>query len=216
MLVIINVVLVHWSAVTNGPRTLFGVDNYTHLWTSAVCGLAAIFIAYWFKESSFGLRLRASRDDRYAASSVGIDIIRVRWVAFTLSAFIAGFAGGLWAHFITSFSPYAFYLTETFSILAMLVVGGPGGVSGAVIGTVVVTLVREGLRGIENSINLAQILPNALVGFTEVFLATALIVILIMRPSGLMGGREFRWPLKRPGPALKSESPEPSPQTKGA
>lgn len=193
LLVIIQVVLVHWSVVTNGPRTLFGVDFYTTLWVSVVFGLLSIVIAYYFKESTLGLKLRASRDDRYAAGSVGINIVTVRWLGFILSAFFAGFAGGLWAHFITSFSPYAFYLSETFAILAMLVVGGPGGVSGAVIGTVVVTFVHEGLRMIENSVNIHG---GNLVGFTEVFLGTALIVILIWRPGGIMGGRELHWSQK--------------------
>ncbi len=196
LLVIINTVLVHYSILTNGPRTLFGVDNYTTLTNSTVFGLAAIVLAYLFKESPIGLKLRASRDDRYAAASIGVNIVQVRWISFTLSAFLAGFAGGLWAHFITSFSPYAFYLSQTFTILTMLVVGGTGGVSGAVIGTVLVTVVHEALRGIENSVNIAQKLPFTLVGFTEVFLSVALILILIYRPSGIMGGRELRWPQK--------------------
>ncbi len=195
LLVIINVVLVHWSAVTNGPRTLFGVDFYTTLWTSVIYGVITIFLAFWFKESSLGLKIRASRDDSYAASAIGVNIIQVRWMAFVLSAFVAGFGGGLWAHFITSFSPYAFYLTTTFTILAMLVVGGPLGVSGAVIGTVVVTFVHEGLRGIENWVNINQLLPITLVGFTEISLSIILILILILRPSGILGGRELKWPI---------------------
>lgn len=195
VLVIIQVVLVHWSVVTNGPRTLFGVDFYTTLWVAVVFGLLSVVIAYFFKESDLGLKLRASRDDRFAAGSIGINMVTVRWLGFLLSAFLAGFAGGLWAHFITSFSPYAFYLTETFAILTMLVVGGPGGVSGAVIGTVLVTFVHEGLRQIENNVNLAG---GNLVGFTEVFLATALVVILIWRPGGIMGGHEVRWPRRSP------------------
>jgi len=195
VLVIIQVVLVHWSAVTNGPRTLFGVDYYTTLWVSVAFGLLGVIVAYYFKESNLGLMLRASRDDRYAASSIGINIVTVRWLGFMLSAFMAGFAGGLWAHFITSFSPYAFYLSETFAILTMLVVGGPGGISGAVIGTVAVTFVHEGLRQIENSINLQG---GGLVGFTEVFLATSLIALLIWRPGGIMGGREVNWPRRTP------------------
>lgn len=196
LLVIIHVVLVHWDNVTNGPQTLFGVDRYTFLWTSAVWGVAFVILAYFFKESSLGLKLRASRDDEYAAATSGINIVNVRWVAFTLSAFMAAIGGGLWAHFITSFSPKAFYLTETFVILAMLVVGGPGGVSGAVIGTVVITAVREGLRFIENAINIGQLMSNTLVGFSEVFLAIALVLILILRPSGILGSREIRWPRK--------------------
>ncbi len=195
LLVIIQVILVHWSVVTNGPRTLFGVDFYTTLWAAVVFGILAVVGAYYFKESDLGLKLRASRDDRYAAGSVGINIVNVRYFSFLLSAFFAGFGGGLWAHFITSFSPYAFYLTETFAILTMLVVGGPGGVSGAVLGTVVVTIVHEGLRQIENNVNLSG---GNLVGFTEVFLATVLVIILILRPGGVMGGNELHWPGRKP------------------
>jgi branched-chain amino acid transport system permease protein len=193
LLIIINAVLVHWDRVTNGPRTLFGVEEYTTLWIAALCAILVLILAYFFKESSLGLRLRASRDDYYAASSVGINITLTRYLSFVLSAAIAGFGGGLWAHYITSFTPAAFYLIETFNVLAMLVVGGPLGISGAVIGTVLVTISREGMRAVENAINLNRWLPFDVVGLTEVFLASTLIVILILRPQGILGGRELRW-----------------------
>ena len=109
LLVVIHTVLVHWKTVTNGPQTLFGVDNYTRLGTSMVWGCIFVVIAYLFKESRTGLQLRASRDERDAAAVVGVNMILVRWRGFILSAFIAGLAGGLWAHFITSFSPKAFW-----------------------------------------------------------------------------------------------------------
>jgi branched-chain amino acid transport system permease protein len=153
-----------------------------------------VFAVYFFKESRIGLRLRATRDDAYAAASIGINMVVMRWLAFIISAFIAGVGGGLWAHFITSFSPYAFYLTETFVVLAMLVIGGPYSVSGAVVGTVVVTFARELLRAIENYINILQVFPEGFFGFTEVVLAIVLILILIYRPSGIMGSREVGWP----------------------
>lgn len=192
LLVIIHTILVHWSIVTNGPRTLFGVNNYTNLGISTFYGILIIFVAYMFKETPIGLKLRASRDDRYAAASIGVNIVQVRWIGFILNAFIAGFGGGLWAHFITSFSPYAFYLTETFSVLSMLVIGGTSSVSGAVVGTVLITFLKEALRGIENSVNIAGFLPNNLVGFTEVALSILLILILIYRPAGIVGGRELQ------------------------
>ncbi len=198
LLVIINVVLVHWSTVTNGPRTLFGVDRYTYLGTTTIFALIFLGVAWWFKESSVGLKLRASRDDAYAAASIGVNIVVVRYIAFILSAFMAGFAGALWAHFITSFSPYAFYLSATFVFLAMLVIGGPRGVSGAVVGTILVTLLREGLRSIENNVTMSGILPNGLVGFTELVMGLLLIVILVLRPSGIMGGHELKWPIAIP------------------
>jgi branched-chain amino acid transport system permease protein len=103
----------------------------------------------------------------------------------------------LWAHYITFFSPYSFYLTETFLVLAMLVIGGPYSVSGAVVGTLVVTTAREVLRAIENYVNILQIFPEGFFGFTEVVLAIVLILILIFRPTGIMGSREFSWPLRR-------------------
>ena len=206
LLVIINVVLVHWDRVTNGPRTLFGVDYYTTLPISLIFCVITIFAVYFFKESRIGLRLRATRDDAYAASSIGINMVVMRWLAFVASGFIAGIGGALWAHFITSFSPYSFYLTETFVILAMLVIGGPYSVSGAVIGTLVVTAAREILRAIENYVNILQIFPQGFFGFTEVVLAIVLIVILINRPTGILGSQELRWPLRR-----KAASTEPNP-----
>jgi len=208
LLVIINVVLVHWDRVTNGPRTLFGVDNYTTLWTSLSFCVITIFAVYLFKESRIGLRLRATRDDAYAAASIGINMVVMRWVAFVASAFIAGIGGGLWAHFITSFSPYSFYLTETFVVLAMLVIGGPYSVSGAVVGTLVVTAARETLRAIENYVNILQIFPQGFFGFTEVVMAIVLVIILVYRPTGILGSQELRWPLRlrKTGPAETNPS----------
>jgi branched-chain amino acid transport system permease protein len=193
LLIIMNSVLVHWDRVTNGPRTLFGIDELTNIWIAAGCAILVLILAYLFKESSLGLRLRASRADYYAASAVGINITLVRYFSFIISAAIAGFGGGLYAHYITSFTPNAFYLTETFNVLAMLVVGGTLGISGAVVGSVVVTIAREGMRAIENGINLNHLLPFDVIGLTEVFLATVLIISLILKPEGIMGGREFHW-----------------------
>lgn len=206
LLIIINSVLVHWDRVTNGPRTLFGVEEYTTLWISVLCAILVLILAYFFKESSLGLRLRASREDYYAASAVGINITLVRYLSFVVSAAIAGFGGGLWAHYITSFTPAAFYLIEACNVLAMLVVGGPLGISGAVIGTVLITLAREGVRAVENAININRLLPFDVVGLTEVFLASALIVSLILRSQGILGGRELRWKPK----AVTDKADEPA------
>lgn len=202
LLVIVHTVLLNWSEVTNGPRIIFGIEGLTTLWITVVIGLLSVITAFWFKETSLGLQLRASREDEQAAASIGINIIIVRWVAFFLSAFVAGLAGGLWAHFITIFSPVAFYLVQTFLIITMLIVGGMGSVSGAVVGTLTITAIFEGLRAIENTVNMANLLPGSLAGFTEVLLATALIVLLIRRPAGITGGKEIRLPKRwtRPKP----------------
>jgi branched-chain amino acid transport system permease protein len=154
-------------------------------------GILFVIAAWLFKASSLGLKLRASRDSQYAAISLGISIVRARWVAYVLSAFACGFGGALWAHFITSFSPTAFYLTQTFVILTMLIVGGTQTVSGAVVGTVLVTAFHEGLRQVENSWNLKGTLPFQAVGVTEVALAVILILVVALRPGGIIQEREL-------------------------
>jgi len=192
LLIIVHTVLINWSEVTNGPRTLFGLEAYTTLWVGAAAGILFLLLALWFKETPLGLQLRASREDEQAAASVGINIVWVRWVAFVLGAFITGVAGALWAHFITSFSPLVFYLPQTFLIISMAIIGGSASVSGAVVGAVAVTAIFEGVRGIENAINISAVFPFTVSGLTEVCLSIAMILILIMRPSGILGSRELR------------------------
>jgi len=191
LLVVLHTVMIHWSSVTNGPRTIFGIKNATNLYLVAGAAIASIIFALVFKESRTGILLRAVRDDEIAAGAIGANIPLLRWKGFILSALLAGIAGGLWAHFITSFSPNAFYLKETFVILGMLVIGGAGTVSGAVIGTFIVSITFEGLRTLENTINGAQLFSHPLVGLTEIVLASAMIAALILRPQGIMGEREI-------------------------
>jgi alpha-galactosidase len=78
--------------------------------------------------------------------------------------------------------------------LAVIIVGGMGSVSGAVAGTVLITAAFEALRAVENEVNASDLLPRAFSGFTEVMLATAMIVLLVRRPAGITGGNELRLP----------------------
>lgn len=193
MLIVLHAVLTHWEALTNGPQTLFGVDRRTYVMNSAIWACVFVVVAYWFKESKSGLQLRASRDDLVSTSSIGVNIVAVRWFALVLSAFAAGIAGGLFAHFITSFSPKAFFLRETFVILAMLVIGGPATVTGAVLGTVIVTIVYQTLRWVENTLNIEQVFAQPIAGLTDITLAVMLIGMLILRPAGIFERREIGW-----------------------
>jgi branched-chain amino acid transport system permease protein len=193
-LIVIHVVLTQWDNVTNGPRTLFGVPNWTTLTAAMIGAIAVVGLAYWFRESALGLKLRATRDDRYAAAAIGINMVFVRYLTFVLSAGVAGVAGGFWAHYITSFSPKAFYMSEMFLLLSMLVIGGAGSISGAFTGTVVVTIAREMLRQVEANINNAHVLPFDVFGLTEIVMAVLMVLVLIWRPGGIVGGQELRWP----------------------
>ena len=215
-LIVIHVVMTQWDNVTNGPRTFFGVQEWTNLWIALAGALAILVVAHWFRESSWGLRLRSSRDNRFAAMAMGTSVVQVRYVAFVLSALIAGLSGGVWAHLITSFSPKSFYIVEAFTLLTMLVIGGQGSISGAVVGTTLVTLAREGLRQVEAGINNSGMFSWEVYGLTELVLAVFLIVVLIWRPSGVIGGQELTWPLlKRKGRAPEQGAAESVPTEAG-
>ncbi len=190
-LIVMHVILTQWDNITNGPRTFFGVEAFTTLWIALAAAVLVIVFALFFKNSALGLKLRASRDDRYAAASIGISVVRVRYFTFIISAFLAGFGGGIWAHFITSFSPKSFYITDFFTLLTMLVIGGTSSVSGAVAGTTIVTVTRELLRQIESILSNMDTGKLEFFGLTEIVLAIFMISILVLRPDGIARGREL-------------------------
>ena len=205
LLVVLYTVTTHWSEVTNGPRTLFGLPPATNLPLAAAVAVGAVGAALAFKESRSGVLLRASRDDEIAAASLGAHVPALRWRAFVLAALLAGIGGGLWGHFITSFSPKAFYLKETFVILGMLVIGGPNTVTGAVVGAFMVTAAFEGLRSVEARLNEAGLFADQVVGLTELVLALAMIAVLILRPGGLFPTREIGALIMRRRPKEKDD-----------
>jgi branched-chain amino acid transport system permease protein len=149
---------------------------------------------FFFQQSRFGVRLKASRDDAFAASAVAINVHSHRRLAFAIGAAITAISGGLYGHFIGVFSPDSFFLDFTFLFLVMLVVGGIGSLGGAVVGAVVVSALEEVLQRLQNGVSIGSLhitLPN---GTESLVLAFLLLVIMIVRPAGIMGGRELSIP----------------------
>jgi branched-chain amino acid transport system permease protein len=122
--------------------------------------------------------------------AVGVNVVAARYFTFIFSSFVGGVGGGLWAHYITSFSPKSFYVGEAFVLLTMLIIGGAGSISGAAFGAVVITVLREVLRQFEGYLNNSGVISFEVYGLTEVVLAILLIVILVWRPGGIIGGQE--------------------------
>ncbi len=109
--------------------------------------------------------------------------MRPRLLAFVVSAFFTAVAGSLYAHFLTSFSPKVFYFDLTFQVITMLVIGGMGSVSGSVLGAIVIVGLGEALRRVEDA--------TLLYGIGGILLASFLILVIIFRPTGIMGQREI-------------------------
>jgi branched-chain amino acid transport system permease protein len=187
---IINIVAGNLNQFTGGSTGMAGVPTTTTVTSALLWSLIAITLAWLFQQTRLCLRVRASREDEPAARALGIRVVPDRAASFVLSAFICGLAGGLYAQLSGSFGPDAFFLPTTFTVVAMLVVGGRYSLSGAVIGALFVTAVAEGLRHIEAGVDLGVVHIPARPGLQEVGLAVALLLTLLLRPRGLTGGRE--------------------------
>jgi len=193
MLAVINTIYSNWQSVTAATSSVVGIPIATGIWSSLAGAIAGILIAYFYGISRSGLALRAARDEAVAAAASGVDIYRERLVAFVVSAFVCGLAGVLYAHFLGVVNPDAFYLGVTFIALSMLVVGGMGSLSGAVVGVVVISAIIQILRWMEKGIEIGGAslsLPN---GIQEIVIGIVMIIILIIRPAGLMQNRDLSW-----------------------
>jgi branched-chain amino acid transport system permease protein len=174
-----------------GLNTFSSVPETTTLRQAAIGALLVVVVAYAYARSRFGRVLRATREDAAAARAVGISIYRQRMFAFTLSGLLAGFAGGLYVHLLPV-NTESVYLDLTFITLAMLVIGGATSLWGAVVGALAVSALDSYLAVAENGTSLFG-WPIDLPAGTRVIVVGALMaLVLIVRPAGLTGGREFR------------------------
>jgi branched-chain amino acid transport system permease protein len=183
----------NWIDVTRGTLTMLGVPATVTLASATGVALAMIVGAYAFQRTRIGLRLRATREDEAAAKAIGINIAALRRLAFVFSAFIVGVGGFEYAQFYGSFTADAFYLNITFITIAMLVIGGSRSLTGAVIGVVVLSALLEILREIQDGVAIGPIVVTSPAGLREVGAAVAMLVILLLRPAGLIGGGEVSW-----------------------
>jgi branched-chain amino acid transport system permease protein len=200
MLIITYVVLVGAADVTRGSQTFYGVPPDVTLPIALAVALAAIFTARLFRESVPGLRVRAAREDELAARSTGVDVRNLRLAAWLLSAVIVGVAGILLGHTLTAFSPKQFYFTLQFALVAMLVVGGPTTVTGAVGGAVVVSLLMELARRIEGALHGASIGGFEIAGvfgLQEITLGVLILLAMYRRRDGLFGRVELDEMIRR-------------------
>jgi len=189
-------VLREWTKIGPGATTLALVPETTGALQATLGALAAIVVAFVYQRSRRGRLLRASREDPAAARGVGVSIHRERLVAFTVSGALAGFAGGLYVHLIGSITTEQVYLELTFLTLAMLVVGGVTSLWGAVVGALAVSGLDSFLSQAESGVHVGFTL-NLPQGTRLVFLSAIMALVLILRPSGLTGGRELRLRLPR-------------------
>lgn len=158
-----------------------------------------IVVVYNIVNSDVGRALISIREDELAAEAMGINTTRYKVLAFVISSAFAGIAGALFGHFRQFLHTNDFQFIRSIEIIIMIVLGGLGSITGSVLGAVVITILPELLRK----------LPGDLYSYRLVIYSALLILIMLTRPQGVMGAREFGIPwLKRPQRRPEGNKPE--------
>ncbi|MBI5710580.1 MAG: branched-chain amino acid ABC transporter permease [Candidatus Eisenbacteria bacterium] len=173
---IIRVIITNVDAV-GASRGLPGIPGWVNFFWVGLGVAAVIFLSLNLARSTHGRALFAIRDDEVAAEALGVDTTSYKVLAFVLGAFFAGVAGGLFAHYLSYLNPNSFTFLKSIEVIAMVVLGGLGSVSGAVLAAIVLTLLPEVLRPVKD--------------YRMVLYSFMLIVLMITRPQGLLGNREL-------------------------
>jgi branched-chain amino acid transport system permease protein len=190
---VVRVLANNLQGLTNGPLGLKGLNPYTNLWWSWGVAVAATAMVVALVNSSYGRALHAIREDETAAKASGVNTFRHLLGAYLLSAFWFGVGGGLLAHLITTISPSLFTFFLTFNLLIIIVVGGLGSTTGAVVAAAGFTLAGEWLRIVEEPATIWGHAIPGIPGMRLVILSLALLLVIIFCRRGLLGRREFSW-----------------------
>jgi branched-chain amino acid transport system permease protein len=183
--IIIHLVIQKWESLTHGHVGVIGIPGPRPIGpVSFDSGLARSYLALFFLavtvvavsrmvRSPLGRTLMAVRESEPLAAAVGIDVMAAKRMAFTISAALAGLAGGLFAGFIGFLGPESSNVEMTFNTLLYIMVGGIGSLSGPIAGTFIVY-------------GLSQLLA-VLQQYQMVIFGLALVLLILFMPSGLTG-----------------------------
>ncbi len=164
---------------TGGPRGLLGIERLTTLPQTAAWVIITLWVIRNLVYSKFGRAITAIREDELAAGAMGVRTREAKILAFVVSSFFGGVAGSLFAHQLQFINPATFDIIKSTDILVMVYIGGVASLTGSVLGAVLVTL-------------LAQVL-QPLGTWRAVVMPLTLVFLMLFRPRGLLGLREFTW-----------------------
>ena len=175
-----------------------------YLWLVALVVVVCVTVMFMFVRSKYGRAIRAIRDNEIAASASGINVNYYKVLTFTISAFFAGITGALYACCNAALATTSFAFTNgsilnSVFIVVMVVVGGMGSLTGSVIAAVVMFLLNYAIKNGAWVSSLPMFLQNVFT-YPMLVYSIALIIVIMFRPKGIMGSREFalcdipKWP----------------------
>ncbi|MBR1567075.1 MAG: branched-chain amino acid ABC transporter permease [Oscillospiraceae bacterium] len=173
----VRVLLNYFKKFSGGSAGFPGIPNYSSMFFSICCAVLAFFIAWRFIHSKYGRNLTSIRENEVAAEAVGINAFRYKRMSFTFSAVYAGWAGALFAGYMMYVVPTNFALNKSIELITTTVIGGLGSLTGSVLGAMLVTLLPEFFRSLSN--------------YRMLIYGVAVVLIIMFRPNGLYGYKEF-------------------------
>ncbi len=186
---IIRVLILNIEEI-GAARGLTGIAGWSNFfWVYFFAGLT-ILISHRLVMSSVGRAFLAVREDEIAAEAMGVNTTRYKVKAFVIGSSLAGVAGALFGHFMMYLNPGMFTFVKSFDVVAMVVLGGLGSITGSVIAAVVLTILPEGLRYVKELVPATA--PEILKRDPRMVIYSIMLIVLMRtRPQGLFGRREI-------------------------
>lgn len=173
----VRVLFNYTKNLTGGANGYSNIPYRTNGAVALICAILAFVIAWNFIHSKYGQNLSAIRENEVAAAANGINVIKYKKMSFVMSAIYAGWAGALYAHYLRFITPSLFNLAKSSELIITTVLGGLGSLTGSVLGTLVVQLLPEIFRSLSE--------------YRMLFYGAAVVLVVLLRPNGLYGYREF-------------------------
>jgi ABC-type branched-chain amino acid transport system, permease component len=174
---IIRILIVNLRGLTNGPAGIFGLPQFSNWQVIFIMMVLTILIVSNFINSGGGRATLSVREDEIAAESMGVNTTKFKVIAFVLGAVLASVAGSLFASYQQSVFPQDYGFMKSIDVLIIVVFGGIGSTTGAVVSAVVLGFLNMYLQDFGN--------------LRMIIYALAIIAIMIFKPSGLLGTWEF-------------------------
>lgn len=168
------------------PTTNIGgweISRFLSSYAFAIFWVLVCFFVLWrITKSSYGRGFLSVREDEVAAEAMGINTTQMKVRAFVISSFFAGVAGALLAHFVRYINPSTFSFLKSIDAVIMVVLGGMGSMTGAIVAAILITALPEFLRVLQDWTGM---------DLRMVIYSLSLILVMILRPQGIFGTWEF-------------------------
>ena len=173
----IAALLTRMTSLTGGASGFTGIPRKTTLTIAAVSAILSIVLVAFFKTSKYGRQCIALRGDELAAKAMGINVIRIKMIAFLLSVALTAYSGCLYAFYMTYVDPNGFDWKKSADWVIMVFFGGVNSLTGSTLGAFILSALPQVLRGLQN--------------YRYVIYAVLVLVIINFKPSGLLGEWEL-------------------------